>query len=137
MVIFVNEIFLLSLQESARHILDFKRKMKLRDRILRISHVLQNKKQDSTPTKHSRKLEEYDNDEIQPQRKRAKPSVSYKGVQDSTKVKHDKRSQIRSKNSHPKRQIDMNKEGSKSLGKRKRVEKTQRGISRSKKIRRA
>ena len=109
----------------------------MRGRILRISRVLQNKKQDSTPTKHSRKLEEYDNDEIQPQRKKAKPSVSYKGVQDSTEVKHDKRSQIRSKISHSKRQTAMNKEGSTSLGKRKRVEKTQRGISRSKKIRRA
>ena len=88
-------------------------------------------------TKFSRKPEEFnDDDETQPQRKRPKPSVSDESVNLKKNVKHYRKTQMRSKNQHLERYIGINREERKTLGKRKRVEKTQRGISRSKKIRR-
>jgi hypothetical protein len=89
------------------------------------------------------KLEGYDDDddddddEAQPQRKRAKTSVSHGSMTMKRKVKRYKRSQIRSASQPIEMHIGTNKEERKTLGKRKRAEKTQRGISRSKKIRRS
>ena len=78
------------MQDSARRILSSKQKTRLRDRILRITRVLQNTKEKSTPIKHIRKAE-VENDETSLQRKRAKLSASYEGIRAKKEFKHAKK----------------------------------------------
>ena len=93
------------MQESARRILSSKQKTRLRDRILRITRVLQNTKEKSTPIKHIRNSD-VANDETSLQRKRAKLSASYEGIRATKEFKHAKKT---------KRPVDIKKKGSKGF----------------------
>lgn len=138
------------------HVLSSKHNVKLRDRILRISRVLasQNVQKQSRPSERVRKSKDDDSNQLQ--RKRAKLSASYEGIRatkeggrlgNGTPKTSSRSSQIKPSNDrgqphiNMKEQVGLKKEGYKSAArlvgaKRKRVEKHQRGISRSKKIRR-
>eukprot|EP00250_Pteridium_aquilinum_P015704 c22710_g1_i1 orf=438-2396(-) len=130
-------------QAGAISYLSTKRKVKLRDRILRISRVLPSQstqKQPSHFNKHARKLGNMDHN--QSERKRAKISASYEGVRatkESGQVGKEKHKAAKSGGQqHINGLLKGKSRGPASMvgAKRKRVEKQQRGISRSKKIRR-
>lgn len=127
-------------EAGASSFLSPKRKVKLRDRILRISRVLasQSVQKQPSPSKHARKLEDTHTNQLQ--RKRAKLSASYEGVRARKEpVKERQKATSRSSGrQHVNGSGKVRPKGPASIAgtKRKRVEKKQRGISRSKKIRR-
>ncbi|MCO5601629.1 hypothetical protein L7F22_055752 [Adiantum nelumboides] len=125
---------------GALSFLSTKRKVKLRDRILRIRRVLasQAKNKQSNPSRHPKTVADLGISHSN--RKRAKLSASYEGVRATKESVHS--GQEKRKGAGSQQHIGRSlKGGSKGSGiavgsKRKRKEKHQRGISRSKKIRR-
>lgn len=145
---------------AASKVLSLKKPLKLRDRILRISRVLAT--QTEPNVKSTKRWRDEEGEEDRSQKKRAKLSASYEGtratrgeglpVKGTTFKTSSMKNQTRSSKdhsnnpgkSHPKAKKQVvaarktpSKGAQKFAGsKRKRVEKHQRGISRSKKIRR-
>ncbi|MCO5588001.1 hypothetical protein L7F22_041955 [Adiantum nelumboides] len=125
---------------GALSFLSTKRKVKLRDRILRIRRVLasQAKNEQSNPSRHPKTVADLGISHSN--RKRAKLSASYEGVRATKESVHSGQEKRKGAGSqqHIGRSLKGGSKGSAiAVGsKRKRKEKHQRGISRSKKIRR-
>ncbi|KAH7286639.1 hypothetical protein KP509_32G016000 [Ceratopteris richardii] len=108
------------------------KRVKLRDRILRIRRVITSSKKQKDPGafKRPRNVENVKNDQVP--RKRAKLSASYQGIRASK----EKQKLTGKKDGHGPSKSQSKAVPRAAGAKRKRAEKHQRGISRSKKIRR-
>ncbi|KAI5068060.1 hypothetical protein GOP47_0016405 [Adiantum capillus-veneris] len=126
---------------GALSFLSTKRQVKLRDRILRICHVrISQANKQNQPSRWERPRRASDLDRSQSHRKRAKLSASYEGMRATKESVHSGQEKRQGAGSQQLKR-SARKKGSTGSAiavgtKRKRMEKHQRGISRSKKIRR-